>query len=327
MNYNELPLDQRIELAAQYALLLMADMKPKEEIIRILKNDYALTEKQAMRAFGVMKSDYKKEYHSTVNSNIYKTLGILTVSLVVFIGYFFMGREIGGGFGTGIIILSCFFGIAAIGGLIFTGTMLREKIGFTLKLPHVNFFAGPVDQFDKNVMPLAFLAFAFFCICSFRYFNHAGIIDESKITNIPGCIVTEPVRYKNTGGKNRRYYYAFKFRGHNLECRFFEDYYRYARDRSLVRTIKIWDTVSIQLLNEDLAVFEDQYSTGKINFINLSFKNRVIIDHAYRNDKVDKSNKTKFYAIMVICGSLILILILKRFYLSIRDKHREAQKS
>src|SRR5689334_15557805 len=95
MNYKDLPLDERITLASQYALLLVADNKPLEEIIGILKSDYALTEEQAAQAFAAMRSNYKAEYNSTVRSNVLNALGAIGLCFFAFLLYYFMGKEMG----------------------------------------------------------------------------------------------------------------------------------------------------------------------------------------------------------------------------------------
>src|SRR5688572_13915975 len=93
MNYKKLSLDQRINLASQYALLLVADTRSTEEIIGILKKDCKLTEEQDAQAFAVMHTDYKAAYNSTVRR--YKALGIMGSSLRVFLACYFIGKEMG----------------------------------------------------------------------------------------------------------------------------------------------------------------------------------------------------------------------------------------
>jgi hypothetical protein len=315
MDYKELPLEERIQLASQYALLLTADVKSNEEIIGILKADYALTDEQAVQAFASMSSDYKAEYNSTVRGNFLKALGLIGVSLAAFLFYYFMGKEMGS---LGILagILAFFCGTSALGAVVLLGRIVWDKLNLLIVKkgrPGGTVSIG-YDQFDKMMGTFVFISFFLLCLFSYEYFSNAGIVDENNIATIHNCIVTQPVRYENTGGKSRSYYYTFKFKGSDLEFNFFDRYYKYAKDVSLISTLKKGDTVSVQIEKADLPKTNDPTVSGRINLVNLAINNVFFIDHAYRNARVSKSNKISFYVLLAAFSVIVLVLLLKKLY-------------
>lgn len=170
------------------------------------------------------------------------------------------------------------------------------------------------DEVDKSLFGLAFFSFLLLCFLAYNYFTNAGIINVNNITTVENCIITERVRRERTSGKNPDYYYVFKLRGHNLECRFFDDYYDYSNGTSFIRALRQWDTVSIQIFTSDLEFWENPYSKGKINIVNLAIHGRFLVDHGYRNAQVSKSNKTNLYALMLVVTAFILLIFLKSLY-------------
>lgn len=328
MSYKDLPLDERLKLASQYALLLVADNKPTDEIIGILKQDYALTQEQAAQAFAAMRSNYKTDYNASVLNNLLQALGIIAFCVAAFLFYYFTAKEMAG-LRTFFIIIAMLFGIMALLALIQTGRIILEKfsapatpVSNSATLKEQSPFIRKIDDVDKTLFYFCFISLLIFAFEAYQYFFDIGTVDVKKITTIDNCIVTERVRHESTSGKNRRYYYILKLRGHNLEFRFFETYYSHSREPYLIKTIKTWDTVSVQLRNEDLDLFEDQYSEEEIEIVNLKFQGRFLVDHDYRNARVRKDNKTTFYALLAVSGSLIILIILKNLYHYLQFKRR-----
>lgn len=317
MDYKELPLEERIQLASQYALLLTADNKSNEEIFDILKSDYALTDEQATQAFASMRSTNKTEYNLTVRGNFLKAVGLIVFCLLAFIVYYFMGKEMGS-LAPLSWVVAFLFGICVMGAVVLMARIIWDKVSF--RVVKKGSYSISFDQFDKAMASFAFVSLFSLCMGCYVYYTHVGIIKENEITTIHGCLLTEPVRHGHTGGKTTSYYYAFKFRGSNLEFRFFDYYYRYAKDVSRIKTIKKGDTVSVQIAKTDLPETNDPDASGRINLVNLAFNNVFFIDHNYRNARVNKSNQTIFYVSQVAMAVIILILLLKKLfqYLSYR---------
>ncbi len=85
MDYKKLPLDERIQLASKYAPMLMADVRSKNEIIGLLKNDYALTKEQALQAFEMGFAN-RKPVMDEFDKTMY-TLAVLSFLLLCIISY------------------------------------------------------------------------------------------------------------------------------------------------------------------------------------------------------------------------------------------------
>jgi hypothetical protein len=336
MEYKDLPLDQRIELASQYALLLVADIKSNEEIIGILKQDYALTDEQAIQAFTAMRSKYRREYNTTVRSNALNALGSLGFSLLAFLFYYFVGKDLGRS-GTLSYVIAFFFGIGALGAFFFVIKIVREKLSKPAiaqkrqQVIQVKMYSGAntsgLDNFDKTMGVLFLMSVMFLCGFGYNYFFNTGVVNEKKITTIHQCIVTEPVRHvREKSGKSFYYYYALKLRGHNLECRFLDDYYEYIRNKRPIRAIQVWDTVSIQVFDKDLDFFNDQYSTGKIDLVNLGIHGHFLLNHAHRNADIKRSHKTNFYVLLTVFAGLVLVALLKKPFLKIIKSGRHTAR-
>lgn len=175
---------------------------------------------------------------------------------------------------------------------------------------------------DKALKLLAAISFAALCATFFQFNSQSESINENYLATIPQCILTEPVRHEHIGDKKRMYYYAFKFRGHNLDCRFFSKYYDYAKDASILSTLQEGDTVTIQIDYADLDYFNNKYSEGSIDLLNLAFKNRFLVNHSYRNAKINMANKNSLYLCLYVFGGVMLAFLLNRGYWYFRFKHR-----
>ena len=319
MDYKDLPLDQRIELASQYALLLVGDNKLTPEIIDILKSDYALSEEQAAQAVGAMRNNYKNEYDSTVRNNFLKALGALAFSLMAFLFYYFIGKEMGRA-GTFFIILSVLFGLGGVGDLLGMGSIIGDKFSKRAIEPKKVITKTPeqLDSFTKTLYAWTGICGFVLSIFGYLYFYRAEMVDEDKITTVHNCIITEPVRKEHSGGKNRRYYYVFKFMGNNLEYRFNKMYYKYSDGAFRIAELKQWDTVSIQIKNKDLHLLQNKYNTEELEIVNLGRHNHFLVNHSNRNAKIEETNKSCFYVCLIIFVALVGTIFLNR---SIKDPY------
>lgn len=320
MDYKDRPLDQRMELATQYALLLVADNKITSEIIGIIKSDYALTEQQAVQAVGAMRANYKNEYNSNVRNNFLKALGALGFSLMAFLFYYFIGKEMGSA-GTLFIILAVLFGLGGVGALLGMGSIIGDKFSKPAVVTEKVITSKPkqVDSFTKTLYSWTAICGFILCFLGYQYFFGVGVVDETKITTIYNCIITEPVRKERTSEKNPRSYYVFKFRGNNLEYRFFNNYYKYSDGAFRVSKLMTWDTVSIQVMNKDLNLLRNKYSTEELDIVNLGLHNRFLINHSSRNTQIIKSQKNIFY----VCLAIFVVLVATIFLnMGTKDPYR-----
>lgn len=84
MDYKDRPLEDRKNLATQYALFLMAESKPNREIIHILKSDYALTNEEAAQVFEVARSNYNGPVFDAIDKKLLLWAGLCIVFISIF---------------------------------------------------------------------------------------------------------------------------------------------------------------------------------------------------------------------------------------------------
>lgn len=324
MRYKDLPLDQRMELASQYALLLVADNKPVWLIISIIKKDYALADDQAIQAIKDMRINYKREYNAAVRSNLFKTAGAVVVSLAAFFYFYFMGKELGHANAL-ITLWAILFGIGGVIALFVIGRIIRERFSkLTAQRPFITKPAQKLDNFDKFLQGVATISGMLLCFAAYEYFFHPRSVDIKNIVTVDNCIITKPVKYEHTSGKSRSYYYAFKIRGSDLDIRFFDKYYKYSNGEWGVSKLKEGDTVSIQLLNQEaFNYYQYPQNTNNLEIINLGQRGHFLVDHAYRNVRIRKEQKDFFYFFLTVFVAAIPALYIKRLFNN--KKHRRRQ--
>ena len=311
MNYKDLPLEKRMVMASEYAVLLLADMKPVEQIIPVLQQDFDLTEEQARQAYADMRQNHRAAYNSTVNSNLLKTFGIIGFGGVGTLFYFFAGKEAGWFFWVFAVI----FGLTALGGLLLLGGVVGERFKGFANAAQGKYQPPIPKKWLREAWNTAFtLGFMFTIFMGIQYYFRIGTIDGNEIATVRQLIITEPVRFDNTGGKVKSYYYVFKFRGHNNEFRFFDRYYEYANYAIASFDCKEGDTVAIQIFNDDLEYLSNQYSTKDIKIVNLAKGKGFYIDHARRNTLVQQSNKANFKFTGLFLLAVIVIALVWHLY-------------
>ncbi|AEW01880.1 hypothetical protein A4D02_07705 [Niastella koreensis] len=322
MNYKDLPLEQRMELASQYALLLMADDKVVPEIIKLLITDYALSEEQAAQAVIAMRTNYKKEYNSTQSSKLFKALVALGFSVFAALAYYFMGKEMGSA-GILAFIFVVLFGLGGVGALFMIGGIIGEQFSKpgNNKRPVIAKRARKPDNVDKFLQYAAIMSGILLCFAAYEYFFRARNVDVTKIVTINHCIITEPVEYEHTSGKSRTYYYKLKFRGSGLEFRFFDRYYKYSNNMETLNKLREGDTVSIQLLNQEAFNYY-QYAnyTDNLEIINLGQHGRFLVDHNYRNARIRIEQIRAFNLFLTVFACVMSLVFFKHLYNN--KKHR-----
>ena len=321
MKYKDLPLDQRMELASQYVLLLVADNKPAWVIISIIKKDYALTDEQAAQAVKAMRTNYKAEYNSTVRRNLLIAFGAAGVILVTFFFFYFMGDGLGHA-SAFLTLWAISFGLGGIVALFVIARIIWDRFSKpTAQKPGITKPARKLDNVDKVLQTAAIMSGIFLCFSGYEYFFRARIVDVTKIVTVNNCVITEPVKYEHTRGKSRSYYYAFKLRGSDLDFRFFDRYYNYSNGEWYVSKLKEGDTVSIQLLNQEaFNYYQYPYNTNKLEIINLGQHGRFLVDHSYRNGRIRKDQVSAFNLFLTVFACVMPLIFFKHLYNN--KKHR-----
>lgn len=172
------------------------------------------------------------------------------------------------------------------------------------------------DKYTAVLLKLAFVSLFVVCILGYRYYSHSDIVNIYGITTVHNCVVNEPVRYESPPRKYKQkqtHFYVYKFEGHNLKLRFLSTYYDYAQE-AFIDKVKVGDTVSIQIFKHKLDAFNDQYSAGAIEMVNLGINGKFIIDHNYRNTQINKRNRGLFHTFLAVFAGFSLILLFKQYY-------------
>jgi hypothetical protein len=94
MDYKNRPLEDRIDLATQYASLLMAERIPNQKIISILKSDYSLTDDQAVQIFEAVHSIYNQPQFTELDKKLLAWAVVCMVLLCIFSIGFWSTRPI-----------------------------------------------------------------------------------------------------------------------------------------------------------------------------------------------------------------------------------------
>ncbi|MBO9199094.1 MULTISPECIES: hypothetical protein [Niastella] len=163
---------------------------------------------------------------------------------------------------------------------------------------------------DKTLALSAAIIFVVLVAHGYQYYSKADCVNENNLETIPQCI-TEPVKHERLGEKNPVYSYTFKFRGHNLECRFYDTYYDYAPNASLLSTLVEGDTVTVQIDKANLGFFNNQYSEGRIELLNVTLKNDFLVDHSYRNACFNSAHRNDYFVFLIAFMAIILLILLK----------------
>lgn len=89
MSYSDLSVNERIEKAEEFCLLLSTEIKLPEEIIKELASTFSLTPQQANEAYINSKIKYKAQHSAAAKSKYLQLLVSLLVSICCGIFYFF----------------------------------------------------------------------------------------------------------------------------------------------------------------------------------------------------------------------------------------------
>lgn len=229
MDYKDRPLEDRKDLATQYAAFLMAENKPNREIISILKSDYALSYDEAVQAFEAARSNYN---------------------------------------------------------------------------------VPAFDKVDKKLLLWAGLCILFIGIFSYASFSFKPL-KGNEIATINDCVVAAPITKERTVGKNPRHYYVIWLRGRILPCHFFDNYYNYSDRQHELDAIHEGDTISVQILKEDLDIFYERNNFNIVELININRGDGFLVDHASRYAQIKGSQRTVIYVLLTVFGIIVLVLIIR----------------
>jgi len=289
MNYSELTVKERIQHAAQYAVILKDDpLKTQDEVIAELSTTFYLTTEEATAAFHSSKQQFASAYNAAKKDKAWHN-GILIVGFTLAgLMYFFLSTESGFGF-VGIFAALFFLGSISIAGIVIKNFIeSRSPEGLPFNLPKKNFFV--------QIFPMMALFFLF----AFYNMQFGNIVTKDQVTVLPFRL-TEKITMRETGGKNSQKYYHFKFENYQKPFRFLSSDYRYASPLPALLTYRAGDTVYAELLKEDIKDLNSSTVFSKNNrIISLQLNNRSIVDYNSRYQSIKASKKRLFQVLLIV---------------------------
>ena len=300
MNYDELPLNERIQKAAEYAVILIDDERVDIDILGELQTTFSLNEEQAKKAYELMRSGFKTEYQQALKNKINRAW-LATVSAVLIAAFYLFTSEF---YGVPWLLIALLFGLAAANGVTMLPKLYRER-----KNPPDEYFRL-IDFEKKNItrkkddfaarLPVFFMFMT--AITCFALIRQWRIINTSHIVTVNNLRIAEPVVKLSDHGKNPRYYYLFHFVGHPGDFKLKETIYEYSEFAILDSSFYPGLAVNIEIDKEDFKKMRDVTASHNIDLLNIGKYNYWLIDQNLRNQRVKNENKKNF----LLFGALFL---------------------
>ncbi|MBL7729903.1 MAG: hypothetical protein JNM88_01905 [Chitinophagaceae bacterium] len=301
MSYSHLPIEERIEKAAEYGLMLVGDERPVADIVGELKAMFTLTEEQAQQAYIIMREKHSGDYKQAIKRKARFFWVMLFVSLAVGAFYAFLGTELGWGF----YIVAAFFGLALFASFSNIVGLWLEKSVPAKKFLGLNKGRTIIPENSKLTgIPVFFFFMLLFTgiasIIHYRVENPAGL------TKMENLVISKKVYLKYTGGKNKTYYYLFFFKGYSNEFRFEKGMYKYGRWKIDPDDFQPGDTLSAETKPKYIQRLSQAEEPGNVYLYNLKINGRWLINHEERNQRVKREDRMVVY----VCGAGLLLSII-----------------
>lgn len=302
MNYKDQPLQERIQQAAEYAVLLNDEPnKTPSDIIAELSSVFGLTESQATTAYKNSRKVYKDVYQKATVSKTWHYVTVFLVSITVACFYFFIGQ------GSGFVpfwLLSAFFALAAFGLLTFLIRVMFDRI--VLKYPYV---AG----FRKSTLVSLFPLTLCFFIWSGVTYLRKNIVTEKDLV---GAIfqLTQNPEYKKAPGKNGQWRYEFRFKDYADPFYFNKSDLIYASTLPNFTKYQPGDTIIAEVLKTDIINFENyKLVKNDARIYGIWVNGESTIDYQKRFKIIHQNHKNIFTiaSLVLLAHILILALLIK----------------
>jgi hypothetical protein len=300
MSYDHLPLEERIQKAAEYSLLLSQDQRPQEDIAAELQQMFGLEKEQAVQAIGLMRRQYSGEYNKSYREGIIMALGSLFAGIVMGLAYFFIGQE-GGSF---FLFFAILFGLSGLGALLVIWQKTGERFFFSereLLVRVKNRYVSPDDLPDepakKGAWTTYFLAFSLIGLLGawYNFYTQPRYIDVRSVVRVDSLVVEGMISEKVKRGDD---YFIFRFRGYPQSFRFYGSYYKYADGAITPDQYPPGSVLGIELARGDSVRMSNREGNA-IDILNLVVKGRRLYSYKLRN-KTEKDNTEGFLALTII---------------------------
>lgn len=307
MNYADLPLQQRIDMAADYAVILITDHVTEDEIIRELASQFSLTEKDALVAYAKTRTKHREHVNKRQNESIRNAVVAIFFGLICAVFYLALGEELGwpvllfGGF----FLLAAFAAIGAVmeklmERLFFTPGMIQERLerhkdgGVVRKDWSVNLFTGAIY--------LSFFA-------SVIYLKQPGVEEVPNTIIIRNVKLKQPIQISKRGDV-----YQFQFEQFPNQFQLKSSYLDYTNYQFVPAMLQPGDTFSIEVPPKEY--FEklqlpryDEISAVELR--NLIIRSRPLISWTSRNEASRQQYKEIFLVALAAVVLSLLVMIIR----------------
>ncbi|MGC4101604.1 hypothetical protein [Ferruginibacter sp.] len=301
MNYAELPLHERIQHAANYALILKDDpLKTPEQVIEELSATFFLSQTEATTAYQLSKKDFPGEYKAAKKAKTWHYIVLILTSLLAGGYYLFFSRQPGFGF---MIAFAIFF---------FLSVLAIINIAFK-NLSENTLIRYPVlKHYKKNFFFQLFPGTLFFFAACFCQFQFQGIIKQQDLA-VKKLVLAEKITHLESGGKSSYWYYNFQFRGYTKAFHFDSYDYKYADTLPAFKNYEIGDSITIEILKNDIEDLNTKSFFSKYNRIVSTWVNgKSIINYDKRYQRIINERKKRltisFWAFLINITIIGLIL-------------------
>jgi hypothetical protein len=301
MSYENLSVEERIDRAAEYALLLVADDKDVDTIVKELKEMFYLTEEQSMQAYEKMRTDHKSTYHTTVKRNNNKLLTIAVFGLLAAAGYFILGETIGdSGMGYGAIAFAVLFVLSAVAAILMLIGNIGEK------------YRKPAQTENNKTMQLSRelrAVLGIMLVTSLMYFfgSQENVIVEKELITIPSLVLYKEPELIRLSRKPHKHAFHFRFFETPHVYQFNDKYYDYRGGEYFIKDLHAGDTIAIQLEQDQADRSQERYEPYTIKIVNIIKHDTPYTNHVYRNKQVIKNNETgRWIGLCVLAAALII---------------------
>jgi len=314
MSYKELPLEERIQRASEYALILISNDTQQIDTINDLMETFDLTESQAKQAYTLMREKFRSQFETATKSKIRLAWLVIITTPIIIAFFAFVSTEMG------IIYLICafLFGLIFIASVISLAYRYRERFlspeqGYLSDRDREKKLASASGK-DENGswtvgMPIFLLLFT--CITFYLYYSHSSVVDIKDIIVKSDLIISDGVEFRQP--KKKQASFTFRFRGIKHEFLLFSDFYDFGKWRLNKDDFSIGDTLTIEMTRKGLSKFKSIHERS-IKVTNIAIDGQWLIDHSERNKNIEKRNKNNLiFSLLSFTGCLIAAYFWLRF--------------
>jgi len=316
MNYKDLPFEERMQKAMEYALILVSDERPGLDVINELKDVFGFTENEAKECYIQMRKKFDEPFEAAIKTKIRLAWTSLIGSTIILAFFAFISTEMGWFY----FIYTFIWGTVLIGVVPFLARHYREKAmplgaGYLSDRQRTQRLKLEKDGNDWTTgLPLTLFILAM--ITFYLFYTKNETLDAKDLYKKYGLIVADQVRRNDIGSKSSHYEMVFRFEKFSNKFEFDEKYYKYAKQKIASSDFSIGDTIAVEISMRD-AISLQEGSDKDIAMTNLSFgeSDDWLIDHEYRNKTIGQKNKNYF---LLSAGGFVFCLIIVFFYIRYR---------